>query len=177
MNKEKNAGHEIIERFVVGDMGIALGVNENAPANYVTWSYRKDAPMHFFWGHYFAHENQAIQDYEKRIADEIHYYEERTHKPFTIPELCLSIEPSSGDLINIKRGFHGCYPSDWNRKGKREANRETATYVNEKMGVTKQQEAAMLQGSMFGWTIPAANPRNYDENGRLKTPNRSEQER
>ena len=31
MNKEKNAGYEIIERFVVGDMGIALGVNENAP--------------------------------------------------------------------------------------------------------------------------------------------------
>ena len=52
MNKEKNAGYEIIERFVVGDMGIALGVNENAPANYVTWNYRKDAPMHFFWGHY-----------------------------------------------------------------------------------------------------------------------------
>ena len=68
-------------------------------------------------------------------------------------------------------------PSNWNHKGNREANRETATYVNEKMGVTKQQEAAMLQASMFGWTIPAANPRNYDENGRLKMPNRSEQER
>ena len=35
----------------------------------------------------------------------------------------------------------------------------------------------MLQGSMFGWTIPTANPRNYDENGRLRMPNRSEQER
>lgn len=35
MDKEKNAGYEIVERFVVGDIGIALGVNNNAPAKYV----------------------------------------------------------------------------------------------------------------------------------------------
>lgn len=177
MNKEKNAGYEIVERFVVGDIGIALGVNNNAPAKYVTWNYRKESPMHFFWGHYFAHEHQATIDFEKRIEDEIRYYEEHTHKNFAIPETCLSIEPTCGDLIVIKRGLHGYFHSDWNRKGDREANRETATYTNEKMGVTKEQEAAMLHGSMFGWTTPSANPRNYDEKGHLKKSSRSEQER
>jgi hypothetical protein len=38
-----------------------------------------------------------------------------------------------------------------------------ANDMNEMMGVTKAQEAAMLAGSMFGWSVPAANPRNYDE--------------
>ena len=44
-------------------------------------------------------------------------------------------------------------------------NREFADDCNVKNGVTKAQEAAMLAGSMFGWQTPAADPKNYDEQG------------
>ena len=37
--------------------------------------------------------------------------------------------------------------------------------MNAVKGVTKAQEAAMLAGSMFGWTAPAADPKNYDAGG------------
>ena len=33
------------------------------------------------------------------------------------------------------------------------------------MGVTKAQAAAMEAGSMFGWHVPGADPKNYDDNG------------
>ena len=33
------------------------------------------------------------------------------------------------------------------------------------MGTTVLPEAAMLAGSMLGWQTPAADPRNYDEQG------------
>ena len=37
---------------------------------------------------------------------------------------------------------------------------------NEIGGVSKTQAAAMLAGSMFGWHIPGADPKNYDEQGK-----------
>jgi hypothetical protein len=38
--------------------------------------------------------------------------------------------------------------------------------MNEAMGVTRQQEAAMLAGSLLGWDSPAAKPWSYDETGK-----------
>jgi len=40
-----------------------------------------------------------------------------------------------------------------------------AEMLNDAMGVTKAQAAAMAAGSMFGWDAPAADPANYDEKG------------
>ena len=48
-------------------------------------------------------------------------------------------------------------------KGK--SNQEVAEIANHASVVTKAQEAAMLAGSMFGWQTPAADPKNYDEQG------------
>ena len=80
-------------------------------------------------------------------------------------------------MINIKRGVHGYYPSDWNKTEGKEHNREIADFANEKLGVTKAQAAAMLHGSMFGWQIPAANPKSYDDNGKMKHIAKDEPER
>ena len=51
--------------------------------------------------------------------------------------------------------------------------KELADSMNRKLGVTKGQAEAMKTGSMFGWKVPAADPKNYDENGKLVKPKRN----
>jgi len=46
------------------------------------------------------------------------------------------------------------------------AKQEGADAINEQIGVTRAQAAAMLAGSMFGWACPGADPANYDEQGK-----------
>ncbi len=166
--REINAGYEIIERFPVGEQGFALGHSETAPAPYVTWQYRTADPMHFFWGHYEASKDAAYEDYAKRIEDEVQSVSERTHKPPLLPAFCYTLIPSSGDLIKVLRGQKGYQSTNFNIPGDMQNNRRNADSLNEGMGVTKSQEAAMLAGSMFGWHTKAADPRSYDENGQPK---------
>ena len=79
-----------------------------------------------------------------------------------LPETCLSLLPSTGELIIIKRGETGYYHSDWNTPdpGK---NREIADFHNQKRGITHAQEEAMLVGSMSGWDVPGADPDSYEK--------------
>ena len=77
-----------------------------------------------------------------------------------LPELCFSVLPSTGDLICIKRGEDGYYPSDWS-SGDKAHNQELANYNNESLGVTDAQRQAMECGSMHGWNIPGADPKFY----------------
>lgn len=87
-----------------------------------------------------------------------------------LPETCFSILPSSGQLIIIRCGEHGYYPSEWDT-GSREENREIASSHNARRGITDIQEAAMLAGSMFGWNTPGANPQWYLDNARYVNSN------
>ena len=82
----------------------------------------------------------------------------------SLPESCHSVLPSSGELIVIRRGEKGYFSSEFSSADEAE-NRIFADDRNTKNGVSKAQEAAMLAGSMFGWDAPAADPKNYDENG------------
>ena len=79
-----------------------------------------------------------------------------------LPELCFSTMPGTGELICIKRGESGYYPSDWNTPD-REHNRQIADEQNQRLGVTPAQKEAMMCGSMFGWNVPGANPAFVEE--------------
>lgn len=81
----------------------------------------------------------------------------------SLPEKCFSLLESTGEIIVITKGEKGysptgIYPQD-------DSPKEGVAALNASNGVTKAQEAAMVAGSMFGWDTPAADPRNYDENG------------
>jgi hypothetical protein len=78
-----------------------------------------------------------------------------------LPEACLTLMPSDGRLIYIERGQSGYNTSNWDTSDPVQ-NRRIADDYNEKLGVTKAQEEAMLNGSMFGWDVPAANPKHYE---------------
>ena len=51
-----------------------------------------------------------------------------------LPELCFTTLPSTGELICIKRGELGYYPSSWNTDDK-QRNEELANYNNERLGL------------------------------------------
>ncbi len=79
-----------------------------------------------------------------------------------LPEMCFSTLLTTGDLICIKRGETGYYPSDWDT-GDKERNVELADELNEQLGVTMWQRKAMEVGSMCGWDVPGADPAKYLE--------------
>lgn len=83
-----------------------------------------------------------------------------------LPEVCYSILPSTGDVIIIKHGESGYYRCEYSTEDKA-FNREFANDRNAKLGVSKAQVEAMLAGSMYGWDVPAADPKSYNENGVL----------
>ena len=80
-----------------------------------------------------------------------------------LPETAYAIEPSTGNTVIVKRGDTGFYDTGYGAQGV-----EAVKRLNERMGVTPAQAAAMEFGSMFGFHAPGANPDAYDEDGRFK---------
>jgi hypothetical protein len=74
-----------------------------------------------------------------------------------LPELCYTVTPL-GELVIIVREEAGYRP------GPEIAGRtphEYASHQNSQMGVTAEQERAMVAGSMFGWSKALAHPDFY----------------
>lgn len=82
----------------------------------------------------------------------------------TLPDRCYSTLIDTGLVVILKRGETGYYKTDIPFSSKGEAQALVDEY-NKKLGVTKAQAEAMKAGSMFGWACPAADPKNYDDQG------------
>jgi hypothetical protein len=80
-----------------------------------------------------------------------------------LPKRCFGILPSSGDMILITCGERKYTP--FSSSATPEEKRRMVDIFNEANGVTRAQEEAMLAGSMFGWSVPAAYPWNYEQDG------------
>ena len=88
--------------------------------------------------------------------------EQERFSPSELPEVCLSTLPSTGEIICIKRGESGYYPSEL-ETGNAEKNRQIVDYHNQRRGITPAQEEAMVGRSLFGWNTPAADPSCYEK--------------
>lgn len=84
-----------------------------------------------------------------------------------LPDMCWSTLPSDGSLIYIVRGENGYHMPEDNRRNP-EQNRHMANYRNQCRGISPAQEQAMLNGSLFGWDCPAADPTQYNEQGQVR---------
>ena len=102
--------------------------------------------------HLWQWDNWSIQTEQERFAPKV---------AEGLPELCVSTLASTGQLICIKRGESGYYPSDWDT-GDKERNVELVDELNGNLGVTPAQRQAMEIGSMAGWAVPGADPSSYE---------------
>ena len=82
----------------------------------------------------------------------------------TLPDKCYNVLPDGDEIITIKKGEDGYFHTDTYGHD-RQAAQDIVDEYNERNGVTKAQAAAMLAGATLGWDAPAADPKNYDEQG------------
>lgn len=165
---EEKEGYRITDQYTVGDICFAMGRRENDCAEcFAVWQYQVAAPSELLDKRAYDNPGAAMQNYLGRIGGAVTARFRQTGEQPLHPPRCVAIEPSTGQLINIQRGIHGYFGSDWSRSDDLKYNRESADLLNERMRVTKAQEQAMLAGSMFGWDTKLADPRNYDEQGQL----------
>ena len=117
-----------------------------------------------------------IDDYHVEVGDNLYHiceFAERmeqnghTYEPVRteLPEQCYSILPGSGEIIVVKRNEKGYYNPHIPASSQEQA-REIVDEYNGKLGVTRAQEEAMRTGSMFGFHVPGADPKNYDKDGK-----------
>lgn len=87
-----------------------------------------------------------------------------------LPRYCYSYLPTTKEEIRIDFAESGYTPY------RKQGNGRAANEMNRELGISPAQAEAMKVGSMFGWDVPGADPKNYDENGKAirKKDNREE---
>ena len=88
----------------------------------------------------------------------------------SLPLICYGKVPEKRAIVMFERGFDGYRSASFATKGR--TSQKLVDELNGEMGVSKAQAAAMLAGAMRGWADPAADPKNYDEQGQPLKPRR-----
>jgi len=83
----------------------------------------------------------------------------------SLPDDCFVYIESTNEIGLIKKGTEGYFKTDYAVDDKEE-NIKNVNMLNNSRKITPAQLEAMKAGSMFGWAVPAADPKNYDDNGR-----------
>lgn len=87
----------------------------------------------------------------------------------SLPDKCYNVLPGSDEIIIVRKGEDGyCRTDKYGHD--RGCAQAIADERNEQLGVSRAQAAAMLAGALSGWDAPAADPKNYDEQGRAVRP-------
>lgn len=81
----------------------------------------------------------------------------------SLPLVCYGKVPDKRAIVMFERGFDGYRSASAITKGR--TSQKLVDELNGELGVTKAQAAAMLAGATQGWATPAADPKNYDEQG------------
>ena len=84
----------------------------------------------------------------------------------SLPEQCYVFVQTENCIGIVKKGESGFYRTDI-QSGKPSETNALVKEMNRKLGLSKAQTEAMKAGSMFGWDVSAADPKNYNENGIL----------
>ena len=77
-----------------------------------------------------------------------------------LPRYSYAYLPTTQEEIRIDIAESGYTPI------RKQGNNRAANEMNRELGISPAQAEAMKVGSMFGWDVPGADPKNYDENGR-----------
>ena len=128
-------------------------------------------------GSYFDEVCRYIDDYHVEVGRNLYHiceFAERMEQngntviPIrsNLPERCFSVLAETGEMIIIQKGESGYYHSDLNCNDAT-VSRVVAAENNKRLGVSKIQEECMVAGSMFGWDVPGADPKNNDATGRF----------
>ena len=89
----------------------------------------------------------------------------------SLPDYSYVYIESEDCIGQIKKGENGYEITDYGQNLKTPAEKENkAERLNEQRGITKAQVQAMISGAMYGWEKPAADPKNYDADGKYIKP-------
>ena len=74
-----------------------------------------------------------------------------------LPRYSYAYLPTTQEEIRVDIAESGYTPI------RKQGNARAANEMNRELGITPAQTEAMKVGSMFGWDVPGADPKNYDE--------------